>query len=103
MAWVIAALGSIATAVCILLFVYAVGEDASRWPPIAKVLFATGLPLIVFFYLLLAGYVYNDARRRGMRHVMWTLLAIFVPNAIGFILYFIMRDPLQNPCSSCGA
>jgi hypothetical protein len=53
-------------------------------------------------YVLLVGYVYGDARRRGMNHVLWTLLAIFIPNAIGIILYFILRDPVPVPCPSCG-
>jgi RNA polymerase subunit RPABC4/transcription elongation factor Spt4 len=54
-------------------------------------------------YIIAVGYVYGDARRRGMRYVMWTLLAIFVPNCIGIVLYFILRDPLPIYCSSCGA
>lgn len=53
-------------------------------------------------YVLLVGYVYGDARRRGMNHVLWTLLAIFIPNAIGIILYFILRDPVPVPCPACG-
>ena len=53
-------------------------------------------------FSLLVGYVNGDARRRGMRHVMWTWLAILVPNGIGIILYFILRDPLQNYCTGCG-
>jgi hypothetical protein len=52
-------------------------------------------------YVLLVGYVYGDARRRGMNQVLWTLLAIFIPNAIGIILYFILRDPVATPCPSC--
>jgi Double zinc ribbon/Phospholipase_D-nuclease N-terminal len=54
-------------------------------------------------YVLLVGYVYGDARRRGMNRVLWTLLAIFIPNGIGIILYFILRDPVPVPCPSCGA
>jgi hypothetical protein len=42
------------------------------------------------------------AKRRGMRHVMWTLLAIFIPDAIGIILYFILRDAMPVTCPSCG-
>jgi hypothetical protein len=53
-------------------------------------------------FVLLVGYVYGDARRRGMNQVMWTLLAIFVPSAVGVILYFILRDPIPVPCPSCG-
>jgi len=52
-------------------------------------------------YVLLVGYVYGDARRRGMNQVMWTLLAVFVPSAVGVILYFILRDPIPVPCPSC--
>ena len=53
-------------------------------------------------YVLLVGYVCGDARRRGMNPVLWTLLAIFIPNAIGIILYFILRDPIPVPCPACG-
>jgi hypothetical protein len=68
----------------------------------AKVLF----PLIciaVSGNILLIGYVYGDARRRGMRYVMWTLLATFLFNGIGIILYFILREPLLGYCSKCGS
>jgi RNA polymerase subunit RPABC4/transcription elongation factor Spt4 len=51
--------------------------------------------------VLLIGYVNADARRRGMRYVMWTLLAIFIPNAIGIIVYFILREPILRPCPNC--
>ena len=60
------------------------------------------IPVIVAAYALLVGYVYGDARRRGMRYVMWTLLAVFLANGIGIILYFILRDPLMVYCSRCG-
>ncbi len=53
-------------------------------------------------YVLLVGYVYGDARRRGMNRGLWTLLAVFIPNGIGIILYFILRDPVPVPCPSCG-
>jgi len=58
---------------------------------------------IIFTYGFLVSYVYGDAKRRGMRHVLWTLVAMFVPNALGFIAYFILRDPLLQPCAACGA
>ena len=61
------------------------------------------VPLALAGYTLLIGYVYGDARRRGMRYVMWTLLAIFLFNGIGIILYFILREPLLVYCSRCGA
>jgi len=36
-------------------------------------------------------------------YAMWTLLAIFIPNGIGVILYFILRDPMPSYCSKCGS
>ena len=72
--------------------------------PIAiRLIFPIAAALTLAGYALLIGYVCGDARRRGMRYVMWTLLAIFLFNGIGIILYFILRDPLQVYCSRCGA
>ncbi|HXN26691.1 MAG TPA: zinc ribbon domain-containing protein [Candidatus Acidoferrales bacterium] len=70
-------------------------------PGAAKLLMIVGVGIVPAIWLLLIGYVYSDAKRRGMRYVMWTLLAIFIPNAIGIILYFILRDPLMKPCPGC--
>jgi len=78
-------------------------REMRHWPLAGKLAISVlpGLPL--FALTLMIGYVYADARRRGMRYVMWTLLAVFIPNAIGIILYFILRDPLLGPCPHCGA
>jgi len=53
--------------------------------------------------ILLIGYVNGDARRRGMNRVLWTLLAIFIPNGIGILLYFLLRKPRILTCPQCGA
>jgi len=53
-------------------------------------------------YALLTGYVNRDARRRSMRAGLWTLLVIVIPNAIGFLVYFLVRKPLAIPCPECG-
>jgi hypothetical protein len=53
-------------------------------------------------WLLGLGYVYADARRRAMPAVPWTLVAIFVPNLLGFLLYFVLRRPIASPCPQCG-
>ena len=58
--------------------------------------------LFMVLFILLVGYVWADAKRRRMNAVLWVLLAIFIPNLIGVILYFILRDPLPLPCPSCG-
>jgi hypothetical protein len=53
-------------------------------------------------YFLLAGYVYVDAARRSMPPIPWTALALFIPNCVGFVLYFLLRKPILHPCPSCG-
>ena len=69
--------------------------------PIFLLTLVGAVPIAI--YVLLLGYVWGDARRRGMNHVMWTLLALFIPSAVGLILYFILRDPVPVPCPSCAA
>jgi hypothetical protein len=56
----------------------------------------------IALYVLLIGYVYGDARHRAMNPLLWTLLAVFIPSAVGVILYFILRDPVPPSCPSCG-
>jgi hypothetical protein len=101
-AWVIATL----TVVCMefMLMLLAVPNDPNvrNWPFSAQVGLSTFTALIVAAYILLVGYIGRDARRRGMRPVLWTLIAIFVPNAIGIILYFFMREPIMSTCPRCG-
>src|SRR6516164_673264 len=53
-------------------------------------------------YLLLLGYVNQDAKRRDMGQLLWTLLVIFIPNGIGFLAYFLLRKPLAEICPRCG-
>jgi RNA polymerase subunit RPABC4/transcription elongation factor Spt4 len=53
-------------------------------------------------YFLLIGYISRDARRRGMNPVVWSLIAALIPNAVGFILYFLLRQPRMQVCPQCG-
>jgi RNA polymerase subunit RPABC4/transcription elongation factor Spt4 len=53
-------------------------------------------------YILLIGYVNRDAGRRGMNRLGWTLLAICIPNALGIVLYFVLRNPRIATCPKCG-
>jgi Double zinc ribbon len=76
-------------------------DDIGNWPIAGQAAFTLLIPLIFFIFVPLYGYIYGDAKRRGMRYVMWTLLAIFVPDLIGVILYFILRDPVPSECPAC--
>lgn len=53
--------------------------------------------------ILLYGYIYADAKRRGMSPVLWLIVSIFVPYLVGVVIYFIVREPLPFNCSQCGA
>ncbi len=71
-------------------------------PPLPLRIFLGLLTGIVFFFwFLLLGYVNRDAGRRKMNRALWTLLVIFIPNGIGFILYFLLRHPPMQTCPKC--
>jgi hypothetical protein len=71
-------------------------------PPLFGVFAAVLVGTLLALLTLMIGYVNRDAGRRGMSRKLWTLIVIFVPNAIGFILYFLMRNPLRVNCPKCG-
>ena len=53
-------------------------------------------------WLLGVGFVYADARQRAMRPIPWVLAVIFFPHLLGFLLYFVMRQPITAICTHCG-
>jgi hypothetical protein len=57
--------------------------------------------VLTAIWLLCVGFVFADARRRAMPPVAWTVVAVLMPNLLGFLLYFVMRKPLTVPCPSC--
>ena len=99
-AWVIAAVVYAGLVVALIL---TVPSNGGLGTGLGKAAFTIVIPAFPSILVLLIGYVNGDARRRGMRYVLWTLLAIFIPNAIGIILYFILRDPPLRGCPKCGA
>jgi Na+/proline symporter len=58
--------------------------------------------VVIAIWILGLGYVNADARRRGMPPILWTLIAAFIPNLLGFLLYFALRRPIASPCPHCG-
>jgi hypothetical protein len=68
------------------------------WWPIIAVVGGAFVAIII----LMIGYVNADSKRRGMNSLLWTLLVIFIPKALGFIAYFLLRKPLLVPCPKCG-
>src|ERR1700679_1574827 len=71
-----------------------------RLPVLVPLAIAGGT--LIACYILLIGYLNRDAGRRGMSRPSWTLLASFIPNALGIVLYFVLRKPLIATCPQCG-
>src|SRR3974377_1722124 len=64
-------------------------HDPHAPPYPARLFLGVLLGLVVAAYLLLVGYVNQDAKRRDMGQVLWTFLVILIPNGIGFLAYFL--------------
>lgn len=71
-------------------------------PSWARPLLGLLLGLVLGGFVLLIGYINRDAKRRGMSPTIWTIVAIVIPNALGIILYFLLRHPLHGVCPQCG-
>jgi quinol-cytochrome oxidoreductase complex cytochrome b subunit len=72
-------------------------------PPGVRVLLGLVIGFALFVWAMLLGYINRDAGRRGMNRALWTVLVIIIPNGIGYLIYFIVRRPLQLACPFCGA
>jgi Double zinc ribbon len=71
---------------------------------IAVIGIITAVGFLFACFLLMLGYVNRDARRRGMNSTLWTLLVLVLSPGyvgIGFIIYFLIREPLPYPCPRC--
>ena len=59
--------------------------------------------MVLVLPVLVAVYVYRDAKRRKMNAALWTLIAILAPSLIGFIIYLLVRGNYSNlKCPRCG-
>jgi RNA polymerase subunit RPABC4/transcription elongation factor Spt4 len=66
----------------------------------------TAAALVVSIMLFMLGYVYRDAKRRGMNAALWTLLVLILSGGyflIGLIIYLLVREPLPYTCPQCAA
>jgi polyferredoxin len=111
--WTVVALFIIAQVVALLVNLSgAAGEifppELKDHPALASLALAgivTAVSLFLAVFIFLAGYVNRDAKRRGMNSGLWTFLVIVLWPAyfaIGFIVYFLMRQPLPYNCPQCG-
>jgi Phospholipase_D-nuclease N-terminal len=92
---------------CALLVGLVVGYKTADQGAVLRILSAYGgaalvLGIVLAIWLLCLGFVFADARRRGMRSVLWVLVAALFPHLLGFLLYFVMRQPIASTCTHCG-
>jgi hypothetical protein len=100
-AFVFAALGCVLVAVAVV-FALATDKSGDRFfTPLVLTPFGILAAALVACYILLIGYVSRDAGRRGMSSLLWTLIAIFIPHALGIVLYFVLRKPRTANCPQC--
>ena len=65
----------------------------------------TAVSLFFAIVVFMVGYVNQDAKRRGMSSGLWTFLVlVLLPSSlvVGFVIYFLMREPLPYQCPQCG-
>lgn len=86
------------------------GDESLRHDPLLSTFGLIGTilaaSLFVSIFLLTLGWVYRDAKRRGMNGALWTLLVLILAPMylfIGLIIYLLVREPLPYTCPHCAA
>jgi Double zinc ribbon len=113
--WTVAALWAIAVGVAVTLNLNPEIHNPDVFPPELRdhpvwqsfglAGFVTAISLFLATYIFLIAYVNRDSKRRGMNSGLWTFLVIVLSPAyfaIGFIVYFLLRQPLPYDCPQCG-
>jgi hypothetical protein len=72
-------------------------------PPIGfRLYFALSCGALAALYVLMVGYVSQDAPRRAMSLRFWIAICLIMPGGIGSVLYFLLRQPIVSRCPACG-
>ncbi len=92
---------------CALLIGLVAGYKAADQGAVFRTMSAYGsaafvLGTMLAIWLMCLGFVFADARRRAMRPVLWVLVATLFPHLLGFLLYFVLRQPIASTCTHCG-
>ncbi len=112
--WSVLALYAIAVAIGVITNRMGLWQNGEVWPAdqpvgpalLLSALVVTAIAIPIACVIFLIGYVNQDAKRRDMNSGLWTLLVIMLLPAwvlTGFIIYFLVREPLPYHCTQCGA
>lgn len=88
--------------VALAIAMYSVMRNDGSLPFVVRYAFILVAGLYFGSYVLFSGYVFRDASRRGMPKVPWTIIVLVIPYGVGFLLFFLLRKPLLQPCIHCG-
>lgn len=60
------------------------------------------LIVLLIIPIFVGVYVWKDANRRGMNAPLWTIVTVFAPTLIGFIIYLLVRGNYSDmKCPQC--
>lgn len=95
-----------ALAFLLMQYVYWVVLPHSRHRPSTipfgvRIYFSLSLSAMAAFYVLMVGYVSQDAPRRDMSTRLWIVICL-MPGGIGSVIYFLLRQPMVTLCPACG-
>jgi len=78
------------------------GHHPARVPVPLRFYLILSWGALAALYVLMIGYISNDAPRRGMSARLW-MVCVVMPGGVGAVLYFLLRQPITATCPSCGA
>jgi hypothetical protein len=77
-------------------------EQQHHVPPLGlRIYMNVSFGLLTALYVLMIGYVSEDAPRRAMSSRFWMVICFVMPGGIGAVLYFLLRQPLISSCPAC--
>lgn len=72
--------------------------------PMMPTIMMVAMGLILISSILMAIWVYKDAKAHGENGFLWLVIVIVVPNALGLVLYLLLvKREEKKICPACGS
>src|ERR1700751_42162 len=68
-----------------------------------RLYFSTLWSALAGLYMLMVGYISQDAPRRNMNKWLWIVFSVVLQAGIGLVIYFLLRGPVLSSSVSCGS